>query len=98
MSPVSSGAPVPALMRFSHTSATVTRIVFLTGPVPVTVDPRKEHDDDDDADAKGPRGSQTREPHHATGHRPKLRSTDVVDDDHDDYDGGDAKRPKRTQD
>ena len=34
-------------MRVSKYS-TVTRIAFLTGPVPVTVDPRKDDDDDND--------------------------------------------------
>ena len=40
----------PGLCHEGIENATVTRIAFLSGPLPVAVDPRKEHDDDDDDD------------------------------------------------
>ena len=40
----------PGLCHEGIENATVTRIAFLSGPLPVAVDPTKEHDDDDDDD------------------------------------------------
>ena len=68
----------PGLCHEGIEGATVTRIAFLSGPLPVAVDPRKEHDDDeeedddedddddddDDDDFETPRATQT--PHQTT--------------------------------
>ena len=48
----------PELCHKGIENATVTRMAFLSGPLPVAVDPRKQHDDDDhhhhdDADDDG---------------------------------------------
>ena len=38
----------PGLCHEGLENATVTRVAFLSGPLPVAVDPRKEHEHDDD--------------------------------------------------
>ena len=67
-----SGHLPPRLRHECIKNATVTCIAFLTGPLPVTVDPRKERDDDDDAKPLTLSKTPNRKtmPHHRGGGEP----------------------------
>ena len=82
----------PGLCHEGIENATVTRIGFLSGPLPVAVDPRKEHEDDDDDD-----GDDDEDGDDDDDDEGDDDEDDDDDDDGDDHGDDEIETPRATQ-